>query len=171
MKLLDMGTGPYGVLARYCGIICKNSSIIAADHSTELINHAKSTASLDNIKYVESDLFSRIDGSFDLMIFNAPYISRKSWLHFHKDESEFNAKRWCGGTDGHETIEKFLNECPGYIKDNGLILLGVNHFYIKKPVIDALIRKSRVRLIGKYSNPVTQAGLYVLGKVQDEKML
>jgi release factor glutamine methyltransferase len=171
MSLLDMGTGPYGVLARYCSIKCKNSNIMAADQSAEIINYAKSTAGMGDIQYVESDLFSKIDSTFDLIIFNAPYISRKSWLDFHKDESEFNAKRWCGGTEGHETIEKFLNRCSGYTKDNGIILLGVNHFYVKIQMIDALVRKSRVRLIKKYTNPITQAGLYVLGKVQDEKML
>lgn len=111
-KILDMGSGS-GIQAE-----------TAIDSGAELREitladlNPLSVAYLRNkfpeSKVVISNLFDKINGKFDLIIFNPPYLP----------ENEFDAEiDTTGGNHGSEIINEFLSEAGKYLTKNGKVLL------------------------------------------------
>ncbi|MGM0609066.1 MAG: HemK2/MTQ2 family protein methyltransferase [Candidatus Muiribacteriota bacterium] len=72
-----------------------------------------------NKKYFISDLFEKIKGKYNLIVFNPPYLPLpKSKI---SEKSEKNALY--GGKKGYETIFRFLEELPGHLENKGVCLL------------------------------------------------
>ena len=168
MRILDMGTGPYGVISLCINHQCPGCLITGADQCPELVNNALLQNHANNINFIVSDLFGSIDGKFDLIIFNAPYIGQRKGKGFGITESPLAEKRWQGGENGFETIERFLAASPEYLKANGIILLGVNHFYLSSASMFRIIEASRLQMVTSYKNNITQSALYVLREKQNE---
>ncbi len=106
-KVLDMGTGS-GIQAKTAYEITKD--VTAVDINPECLN-------LDNIKTIQSDLFSNITESYDLILFNPPYLPED------KNEPKDSALATTGGKQGHEIIESFLNQAKKHLNKKGRILL------------------------------------------------
>jgi len=110
IKILDMGSGS-GIQAETCiksGI--KKENILCADIDKEVITFLKNK----NINAVHSNLFSKVKGKFDLIIFNPPYLPE------HKHDKE---KDTTGGKKGYETILRFLKQAKSHLTKKGVILL------------------------------------------------
>jgi release factor glutamine methyltransferase len=119
--VLDMGTG--------CGIIGiliakKVKDVVAIDINRQAVRCSRTNAKLnevsEKISFLTADLFQSIKVSeqFDLIVFNAPYLPSE------KEEQELWIERaWAGGPSGRQVIDKFLNDAPNYLKNDGRILL------------------------------------------------
>ena len=73
-KILEMGTGS-GIISLHCAKAgCK---VTAADISQISLDCANNNAKINglNIQFIQSNLFSNIEGKFDMIIFNPPYLS------------------------------------------------------------------------------------------------
>jgi len=119
--VLDVGTG--------CGILAiiaaqKAKKAVAVDVNPYAIRCAKKNAEINKLAYKidirKGDLFQQIRKAekFSLIIFNAPYLpstpkERRSWL----------GKSWAGGPTGRQVIDRFIEEAPSYLEENGKILL------------------------------------------------
>ncbi len=130
--VLDMGTGS-GILA----LAAKKKgakSVLGADINDEAVEHVEKLG----IKAVKSDLFSNIDGKFDLIVFNPPYLPED------KREDKESAVITSGGKKGNEIITKFLNQAVNNLNKNGIILLLLSSF---TPIdeIDTLIDKLNLK--------------------------
>lgn len=96
-RALDMGTGS-GIIARELAKSC--GGVLACD-----IDDLK----LNDINFVRSDLFERIEGSFDVITWNAPYLPGNEY----KDLD-------CG--DG-KIILKFFEDAKKHLFKNGRIFV------------------------------------------------
>ncbi|MCA9487548.1 MAG: DUF2431 domain-containing protein [Nanoarchaeota archaeon] len=83
-----------------------------------------------------SNLFSKVEGKFDLIIFNPPYLPED------KREDEESKLATTSGEKGSELINKFLNQAEKYLSKKGKIFLltssltkGINWKYWKKKKI------------------------------------
>ena len=66
----------------------------------------------DKITVVQGDMFSPFsDRSFDLIVCNPPTLPSDARISRH----------WWGGTNGREFLNRFLYECPKYLKSKGEI--------------------------------------------------
>jgi len=106
-KVLDMGTGS-GIQAKTAYEITKD--VTAVDINPECLN-------INNIKTIQSDLFNNIQESYDLIIFNPPYLPEDP------NEPKDSALATTGGKEGHEIIQSFLNQAKQHLNKNGRILL------------------------------------------------
>ncbi len=111
--VLDMGTGS-GILAK-SALSSGASSVTAADINPE----AKSQLPKE-ITFIESDLFSNISESYDLIIFNPPYLPEDP------REPEDSKLATTAGKQGDEIILEFIKQSPNYLNPNGKILLLVS---------------------------------------------
>jgi len=107
---LELGTGT-GIIAVYGAK--RGARVTATDINEETLALAKENASLngvaERIEFVKSDLFDNVDGSFDTIIFNPPYLP----------EEEPRDAALDGGKKGYELAERFLKNMPGHLKKDG----------------------------------------------------
>lgn len=162
MRFLDLGCGPYAVLARYLLLREGSSSVVAADHCSELIDFAKANDPNSGIQYLYSDLFSAVDGAFDLIAFNAPYIDTDKGKARGLFPDKLALKRFCGGKKGIETVQRFLENLPQHLQPDGKALLGVNHYHIEPGILQAAIVKSEFTSVQTLHDPFTKSCVYVL---------
>jgi release factor glutamine methyltransferase len=97
IKILDMGTGS-GIQAKNCidnGINRKQIT------SVDINGYALKEAMILGVKTIKSNLFSKIDGKYHLIIFNPPYLPADKYDKLSDTT---------GGKKGDETIIKKLKE-------------------------------------------------------------
>ena len=113
VKVLDMGTGS-GIQAR--AALENNCEVLAIDINQEAVDYVKKKG----IRVIKSDLFSNVEGKFDVIIFNPPYLP--------EEELEDEESKLCttGGKKGGEIVERFLRDVKDYLNENGFILVVVS---------------------------------------------
>ena len=117
-KVLEVGCGT-GIIS--ISLSFKVTSVVACDINSYAVRLASSNVErnrCDNVKVVESDLFSNVSGKFDMIVFNTPYLPQDS------DEvvsGEIN-HAWDGGLDGRKVIDRFLLGVSSFLSDNGYIV-------------------------------------------------
>jgi len=119
--VLDMGTG--------CGILAvlaaeKAKKIVAVDVNPHAIKCAEKNAEINGaknkIEFRLGNLFQPIkpDESFDLIVFNAPYLPSEP-----HEEEDWIEKAWAGGPNARKTIDLFLTNAPKFLATEGRILI------------------------------------------------
>ena len=109
-KVLELGTGT-GIIGIYCA---KRGSIVTAvDINERALALAEKNAGLngvaERIKFVRSDLFENVNGIFDTIVFNPPYLPEEEPEDIALD----------GGREGYELAERFLRSFKEHIKEDG----------------------------------------------------
>ncbi len=114
-RVLEVGTGSGHIAASLLGRVAR---VVAVDISP----HAAAAARAKGLEVVRTDLFAGIRVTFDLVLFNPPYLPTApgerldDWLEYALD----------GGLDGRQTIARFLNSLGGVLSPNGRALLLVS---------------------------------------------
>ena len=98
-KVIDIGTGS--------GIQAEVARARGLDVTTTDINVEVNCD-------IHSDLFQKVEGKFDTIIFNPPYLP--------EDEHDTDVAN-VGGKEGYETIIKFLEQAKEHVTREGIILL------------------------------------------------
>jgi len=113
-RLLEMGCGT-GLLSLHAA---KNGAIVTAvDTNPNAVECAKRNAARNNLKIdaIRSDLFDGVDGNFDVIAFNPPYLPDErrstSWLE----------RSWSGGIEGSEIAVRFLQDAWRHLSPGGSI--------------------------------------------------
>lgn len=120
LKCLDMGTGS-GIIADKM-VRSGAENVVAADVNPEAVKEAsEKLEDKENVSVVESDLFENVDGKFDLIAFNPPYLPGDEL-----DEDMEDREIWRGGESGEEFTEEFLGTAREHLKENGEILFVVS---------------------------------------------
>lgn len=120
MRCLDMGTGS-GIMAEKM-IRVGAENVVAADINPEAVEEAsEKLEDKENVEVVESDLFENVEGKFDLIAFNPPYLPGDEL-----DEDMEDREIWRGGDSGEEFTEEFLGTAREYLKEGGEILFVVS---------------------------------------------
>ncbi|MBI4918437.1 methyltransferase [archaeon] len=130
-KVLDMGTGS-GVQAYTASQRENVTSVTAVDVSKRAIKHAQEHNKHQKINYHLSDLFSRVKGKFDTIIFNPPYLPQ---------DHKIRRRALEGGKKGYEVIQKFLEKVSDYLEPEGLVLLVLSSLSNKQKV-EEILRES-----------------------------
>jgi release factor glutamine methyltransferase len=124
---LDIGTGT-GCIPISIAVNVPIINFTAVDISTEALNTAKSNAVIhdmnDRISFVLSDLFENIDGKFDLICSNPPYIPTDTLQNLEVFEKE-PTLALDGGDDGLTIIRKILAEAAEHLLPGGMILIEI----------------------------------------------
>jgi release factor glutamine methyltransferase len=116
-SVLDMGTGS-GIQAVTAAKNPKVTKVLAVDINPKALDATKKRAADEGISHkielVLSDLFENVEGEFDWILYNAPYLP---------SEGVANEESWTGGETGAENIIRFLEQAQAYLVNNGSILL------------------------------------------------
>ena len=129
VSILDMGCGS-GVIGlslahRFMG---RAAQVTLADLSPEALGLALENAAVlpdggAQVRFVESDLFSSIEGVFDLIVANLPYIPDHEETQLSREVRRDPSLALYGGPEGTEIMERFLRESTAFLAPDGLIAM------------------------------------------------
>ena len=97
-RVLDMGAGS-GIQAQ-TALKAGAKNVLAIDIDPEVIAHLKK----QNLKAIKSNLFQNVNGKFDLIVFNPPYLPED------RREDKESARVTSGGKKGDEILMRFLKQ-------------------------------------------------------------
>lgn len=113
-RVLDIGTGS-GVNAILAAT--KGAKVLAVDINPRAVDAARANAErnglADRIEVRESDVFSGVEGRFDLIVFDPPF----RWF---RPRSLFEA---ASTDEGYGAMTRFFREGRGYLSDVGRMLI------------------------------------------------
>jgi release factor glutamine methyltransferase len=117
IRVLDIGTGS-GILGLFCA--ARGAQVTATDIDDLALRHAQKAARTLGlgIQAVISDIFSNIDGRFELITFNPPYLP----------SSTIEDRTVDGGAQGTVLSKRFLTGLRDHLEGNGIALLLVSSF-------------------------------------------
>lgn len=132
-KVLDMGTGT-GIHAIGA---CKSGAekVVAVDINPKAVELAGKNAKKNEceIEVKKSDLFDNVEGKFDLIVFNPPYLP----LDQSFDNEKIRRAVFGGGT-GKEVLIKFLFQAKRHLKKGGVILVLISSKTGKDGVLEEI---------------------------------
>lgn len=124
-RILDIGTGS-GAIAISLKSSLKDSNVVASDISNDALEIAKLNAKINNqtIEFIESDIFSNIEGKFDIITSNPPYISKRE----NVDELVYNNEPHLAlfaNEEGLYFYRKILEDAYKYLNEKFLIIFEI----------------------------------------------
>jgi len=138
--ILDMCTGS-GAIAISIAKNVDNVNVTASDISKGAIEVAKKNAKnlFAKVNFIQSDMFENVEGKFDVIISNPPYVKTKVIEEYIlKYEPKLALD---GGEDGLKFYKIIINEGYKYLKPNGIIALEIG--YDQKEEVQELIKENK----------------------------
>lgn len=128
--ILDMCTGS-GCIILSLLLETKAGSAVASDVSKEALAVARRNAGLlqvDNIEFVQGDLFENIEGQFDMIVSNPPYIRTAVVEELMPEVLEHEPRL---ALDGHEDglyfYRKITSNALNYLKRDGYLCCEIGY--------------------------------------------
>ena len=130
-RILDLGTGSGCILLSLLNEY-KEAIGIGIDISKKALNVAKKNADLLNLKHRASfklgNWCENIEGQFDLIVSNPPYISEYEMMNLSKDVLNWEPRiALTPEGDGLEAYKYILNGAKQLLKTNGKLILEIGY--------------------------------------------
>lgn len=141
VKVLDLCTGS-GNIAISLTKNAANCKIVASDISSDAIEIAKENARLngvfEKIIFIKSDLFRDIEGRYDLIVSNPPYIARGEFETLQKEVLKEPMLALDGGADGLDFYRRIFSAAPGHLAHGGYCMaeIGFGQLSAVKDIIE-----------------------------------
>jgi release factor glutamine methyltransferase len=129
LKVLDMGCGS-GVLGLTLAAERPSWQVTLADVSEDALALTKENAAalgIGNARFLRSDLFSSIEGEFDGIVANLPYVPESERASLSREVMHDPALALFGGADGLDIIRRFIPEAFRRLKPDGWLVLEIGH--------------------------------------------
>ena len=125
-RLADVGTGS-GVLAITFALERPGLNVVGLDISDEALNLARENATRLKacIAFFRSDLLDSVDGTFNWIVANLPYVATGDLPGLPKEVKFDPAIALDGGEDGLTIVERLIESLPGKLTSNSLVALEV----------------------------------------------
>ena len=129
-KVLDLCTGN-GSLAVLAAMAYPEITVDAADVSADALAIARINVDRhklgDRIAVIESDLFAKLPGRYDLILCNPPYVNDESMAALPAEYRAEPALALAGGADGMDLIRRIVAEAGAHMSDDAVLVLEVGH--------------------------------------------
>jgi len=127
-RILEIGTGS-GCIAIALARAFPGSHVVASDLMADALDVARINverhAMADRIELVQSDLFERIDGTYDLIVSNPPYVPQGEVADFPREYAHEPGIALTSGADGLDSSRRILQDAARYLTVGGLLALEV----------------------------------------------
>lgn len=122
-RVLDMCTGS-GCIAIAIKKL-KDCEVVAVDVSQDALDLAKENANINSadITFIHSDLFSNVEGKFDVVISNPPYVSEEDYNNLAKEIKHEPKNAFVADNNGFKFYEDIINSSIKYLNIGGKIVL------------------------------------------------
>ncbi len=127
LKVLDMCTGS-GCIAITISDMCDNATVVASDISKDAIDVAKENNTLNqtDVTFVESDLFENVEGLFDVIVSNPPYIKTEEIENLQEEVKMHDPHLALdGGESGLDFYKRIIKDAKEHLKTEGMIFFEI----------------------------------------------
>ncbi len=127
-RVLDLGTGS-GVIAVALAHARPDANVTATDASTAALDVARSNAGHNGVavRFTQSDWFSDIDETFDLIVSNPPYIAAGD-PHLLQGDLRFEPpSALTDDGDGLTDLAAIVDGAPAHLNPGGWLLMEHGH--------------------------------------------
>jgi release factor glutamine methyltransferase len=126
-RIVDLGTGS-GVIALSLAARFPDAEIIATDISDDALLLARENAvrlGTSRVQFLKSDLLENVDGPFELIVANLPYISRHDRDQLVPEVLRDPEIALFAGEKGDEIIRRLIETAPSHLNPGGLLALEI----------------------------------------------
>lgn len=128
VRVLDLCTGS-GCLAILAALAFPNAEVVGVDISADALDVASRNVEdyelSDRVSLVASNLFERVDGPFDLIISNPPYVTAEAVAAFPPEYRAEPELAHLGGADGLDLVRRILAEASQYLTPDGQLVVEI----------------------------------------------
>lgn len=128
-SILDLGTGS-GAIALALKKNLPNSSVTASDISARALKIANGNASKLHleVRFCKSDVLTQINGRFDVIVSNPPYLSEDEYEATLPEVRDFEPKKaLVADHKGLAIYEKILRDANNHLKRKGRIYFEIGY--------------------------------------------
>jgi len=149
LNILDLCTGSGNIAISLTKKIT-NCKIAASDISDKALAVARKNAGANGvsgaIEYIESDLFENINGKYDIIVSNPPYIARHEFDTL-QEEVRFEPRiALDGGDDGLEFYRRIFREAHKFLKKSGYVIVEIGYGQAKA-INGIIVRAGNFKLV------------------------
>ena len=130
-RILDLGTGT-GAIGITLASEWSDATLIASDLSHKALKVAERNAKWlgvsERCQFIKSDWFSAIEGAFDLIVSNPPYISLNEWKGLATEVKNYDPLiALSPGEDALEAYRVISTNAMHHLTPDGRLLLEIGH--------------------------------------------
>ena len=127
-KILDVGTGS-GVIALSLAAEFPAAEIVAVDISDDALalawENAERLALADRVRFLKNHLVENVEGAFDLIVANLPYISTQDRHILSREVLHDPAVAVFAGARGEELVRELIAQAPSRLRPGGMLALEI----------------------------------------------
>ena len=127
-EVLDIGTGS-GVIALTLAKEFPEAKISGTDISEEALGLARENAERlglsDRVHFVKSNLLQNVDGIFDLIVANLPYIAAQDRHTLSREVLRDPEVALFAGGQGDELVQELIGQAPARLRSGGMLALEI----------------------------------------------
>ena len=138
-RVLEIGCGS-GVVSIHCALA--GAEVVCGDVNPRAVALTRMNAAANGavLEAVETDVYSNVEGRFDLILFNLPYLP--------VEEGEGLARAWSGGPDGLGPLPRLLDGAPKHLLPSRRVVVVTSSLMDRKGLREILAPYS-VRTLAK----------------------
>ena len=127
-RILEIGTGS-GCIAIALAQAFPKCRVVAGDLMDDALEVARINVErhgvADRVELVQSDLFEKINGKFDLIVSNPPYVPVSEMVELPREYAHEPSVALVSGADGLDSSRRILQDAARYLTADGLLALEV----------------------------------------------
>lgn len=143
-KILDIctGSGAIGISLAY---YLNKAKLTVADISSKALEISKINAKRNNveekIKFINSDMFEKIEEKYNIIVSNPPYIKTNIIPTLDKQVQNEPYIALDGGKDGLKFYRILIDEAPKHLEKDGILIFEIG--YDQKEDIENLVKENK----------------------------
>lgn len=143
-KILDIctGSGAIGISLAY---YINKAKLTLADISSKALEISKINAKRNNveekIKFINSDMFEKIEEKYNIIVSNPPYIKTNIIPTLDKQVQNEPYIALDGGKDGLKFYRILIDEAPKHLEKDGILIFEIG--YDQKEDIENLVKENK----------------------------